>query len=205
MIENIIPGTRTKIRIIQAIYENPGINLTSLIKKAKASPNLVLKYANKLKEFGITKETVQKGNKKTHLRQIYPDLRAGLAMLIYSLIEQDKKHIFLSKYKKLKPIIAQITELKEIKTVLIYGSYARLAAAKDSDLDILIIGKADKNKLREIIVTLDTEISLKIETESQFKKNIRRPLYQNILKEHIIVFGEQAFLGYIAKDIYWYK
>ena len=53
MIEKIAPGTKLKMNIIKAIYENPGINVTNLIKKVRASPNSVITYLNELEFFGF--------------------------------------------------------------------------------------------------------------------------------------------------------
>ena len=56
MIEEIIPGNKTRFNIVKAIYENPDINLSSLIRKVRASPNLVLDYTNKLSSYGVISE-----------------------------------------------------------------------------------------------------------------------------------------------------
>src|SRR3989344_6402053 len=100
MIEKILPNTETKFRILRNIYQNPEINLTELIKKSKTSPNIVLKYANNLVKFNIIKEKRFGGKKKTHLRNFKINLSSNLSILVFSLVEIEKKFIFLNKYKE---------------------------------------------------------------------------------------------------------
>ena len=97
-----------------------------------------------------------------------------------------------------RPVFNQIIEnIKKTDFFLVYGSYARLAADEDSDLDILIVGKVtDTEKIREILVSLDIEVSIKIETYSDFKKRIKEPLHQQILKDNILVSeNNNKFIG----------
>ena len=204
MIEEIIPGNRTRLNILKAIYENPGINLTSLIKKVKASPNLVLDYTNKLSYYGIIKEINIGGKKKVHIKSIKPNFESNNGKLIYSLIEVDKKLLFFEKYKKLKHYLLQLNDIinKEVLFIVVYGSYARFAATNDSDLDILIVGTLNKEKItriKEIFISLDIEPSIKIEDFDKFMKNVDKPLYQNIIKEHVIICGEINFIDSLTR------
>lgn len=199
MLENILPGTGTKLRIVRTIYEKQGININSLIKKVRASPNSVLNYVNKLCAFGLIKEEILSGEKKIHMRILKPNFDNDFSKIFYSLVETDKKLLFFEKYKKLKPHFVQLGDIinKNIEFVLVFGSYARFAATKDSDLDILIVGKIDRKKIqriREIFITMGPEPSIKFETFKSFLKNRKKPLYQNILKEHVILFGELNFM-----------
>lgn len=200
MIEDILPGNKTRLKIIKAIYENPGINLTGLIKKVKASPNFVLKYVNKLSFYNIIKD-VKTEKKKIHVRNLKPNFN-GLGKVIYSFIETEKKLMFFKKYKHLELHLMQLIEILNNKAefALIYGSYARFAATPESDLDILIVGKLNReeiNRIREVFVSLEVEPSIKIETKSKFIKNKNKPLYQNIIKEHVIICGEIEFIDIV--------
>ena len=111
MIEKIIPGTGTKLRILKIIYEDRCINLSNLIKKAKTSPNLVLSYVNKLINLNVVAEQKLGGKIKTHIRNLMPNFRSNESKIIYSLIELDKKELFLKKYKNLRIIFEQFYDL----------------------------------------------------------------------------------------------
>ena len=200
MIEKIIPGTGTKLRILKIIYEDRCINLSNLIKKAKTSPNLVLSYVNKLINLNVVAEQKLGGKIKTHIRNLMPNFRSNESKIIYSLIELDKKELFLKKYKNLRIIFEQFYDLfdENIKFVIIYGSYARFSAERESDLDLLIIGNLSEEKrkrLKEAFITFDVEPSIKIETLKQFKNNLNKPLYKNIIREHVVIYGEYSFIS----------
>lgn len=204
MIEEIVPGNRTRFNIIKTIYENPEINLTGLIKKLKISPNLALKYVNQLFSYHLIKEKRIVGSKKIHVRMLEPNFSNEFARNLYSLIEIDKGLLFFTKYNKLRSFFEDLSNIFEKKKVfvLVYGSYARFSASKDSDLDVLIVGKVSKEdvvRIRELFVTLDCELSLKIETSNKFLKNKDKSLYQNILKEHVVVYGVNYFMEVLSK------
>lgn len=204
MIEDILPGNKTRLKILQAIYENPGINVTNLIKKTKVSPNFVLKYINKLSAYKIISEDKSMGKKKVHIRNLRANFNNETARMIYAFVEINKKILFLERYRELKSYILQMQDVLEGYGgfILVYGSFARFAASEDSDLDILIAGKLERekiNRIREVFVTFGKEVSLKIDTIKSFIKNKDKPLYQNILKEHVVVFGVIDFVNIINK------
>lgn len=206
MIEKILPNTETKLRLLQIIYENPEINLTALIKKAKTSPNIVLKYVNNLTKFNILNEKRLGGKKKTHIRNLKANLSSTYSILLFSFVEIEKKLVFLEKYKEIRPFVNQLAELfnknEAINFCLIYGSFARLAADKESDLDMLLVGGINaemKKRISEIFSTLKREYSIKIENSYKFQKNINDPIHQNILREHIIIYNWIGFLKILSK------
>ena len=85
---------------------------------------------------------------------------------------------------------------------LVYGSYSRFAATKESDIDILIVGnlgKEEVSRIREIFVTSEVEVSLKVEAFEEFISNLEKPLYQNILKEHVIIYGAVNYIETLNK------
>lgn len=204
MIGEIVPGDKTRFNIIATIYKNRKINLNGLIREVRASPNRVLDYINELVKYRIIKEEKIKGKKKVHIRYLMPNFDNEIAKLIYSLIELDKQQLFFKKYKNLGRYFLQIEEELSNNniSILIYGSFSRFAADKNSDLDILILGKLEKEdvkRLKEIFITFENELSLKIEDVVAFLKNKDKPLYQNILKEHVIVNGVVNYLNVLGK------
>ena len=52
-------------------------------------------------------------------------------------------------------------------------------------------------RIRENFVTLDIDPSIKIETINKLKSNMTKPLYQNIVKEHIVVMGTQNHIKFL--------
>ena len=126
MIEEVVPGNKTRLKIMKGIYENPGINLTELIKKVKASPNLVLKYVNRLSSLSLIKEEKSRGKKKVHIRKLKANFDNEIARAIYSLIEIDKTCIFLKTYKELEPYFVQLRDILKMKEGFTSVSYTHL-------------------------------------------------------------------------------
>jgi len=193
----ILNSSQTKI--IREIIRTPGINLRGVIEKTKLSPNFVSEYVNLLVERGILKEEKLE-KKRVYLRRFYFNLKSDLGKNIFSLVKEEEKDEFFKKYKKLKPVFQQFVE--EIKTdfILVYGSYARLAAEKDSDLDLLIVGNIkNREKIREILVSLDIEVSIKIETLKNFEKRIKDALHQQIIMDNILIYDSGKFVELLRK------
>lgn len=206
IIQKILPNSEAKLRILRAVYKNPGINYSGLVRQSRTSPNIVLDYVNRLVEAGILSEKRLGGKSKTHIRLLSPNL-SEMGMDIFSLVEAEERDIFLKKYRELKPIAGQLAELlsfpppaSKVKFCLVYGSFARLSAGRESDLDLWAVGKADaatRKRIGEIFSTLGREYTMTIEEESEFLKKASSPpdpLHQNIIKEHIIIWGEREFL-----------
>jgi predicted nucleotidyltransferase len=203
MIQNILPNSEARLRILRTVYRNPKINFSDLVRKSKTSPNIVLKYVNELVKGGVLKETRLGGKKKTHIRLLEPNF-SGIGIDIFSFVEMEEKNSFLKKYKELKPITMQIEELlssSSAKFCLIYGSFARYAADNESDLDMWLVGKVNghvRNRLNEIFSTVKVQYEITIEKEAEFAKRINDPIHQNMINDHIIIYGEKNFLKMLS-------
>src|SRR4030067_2572524 len=150
MMEKILPSTKTKMRILEYIYRNPGVSISEIIKKTGASPNTVVDYVDMLVESDVLSENRVGGEKKTHIRLVSPKYDSNLSVQMFSMVEIDKRNNFFEKYKNLRSIIEQLSDLlkNHADFALVYGSYARFAAERDSDLDILVVGNIS-NQLKE--------------------------------------------------------
>ena len=205
MIKKILPSSESKLKILNCIYENPGINITGLIKFTKCSPNLVVSYVNNLVKYGVLKERTLKGKIRPHIREIQFDLKSSTGKLILSLLEVEKRFTFLKKYSKFVSITNQLNDLfldKNINFCLVYGSFARFSPDKDSDVDILVVGKLgeeNRKRISEIFTTIDREYSIQIESIKDFFKNSKNNFHQNIIKDHIVLFGEFEFIEALSK------
>lgn len=204
MIERTLPSSESKLKIIRAIYENPDISVTGIIKSARISPNLAVKYVNELVGFGAADEVKTGGKKKTHQKRLRIKF-SPIGKLLVCAIELDKKIIFLKKYEKLKPIIQQMQELfsgTDIEFCLIYGSFARLSADEYSDIDMIIVGKMSKeerDRLSEILSTAGREYSVEMESLRDFLKKAGEPLHKNIILEHVAVYGEREYVEALGR------
>ncbi len=207
MIEEILPSSKSRIKLVETIFKIPGININGLIKKTGSSPNFVIDYVNKLVEKGVLKEKRIGGEEKSHIRLSYPNLNSDNGLIVFSFVEKKKREEFINKYEEFGPIVKQIADLYkdfDIDFILVYGSFARFSADESSDVDILIVSEElTKDKGRrfgEVFVSLGREYSIKIESIEKFIKNLDGALHQNIIEDHVILKGERKFLETLAKS-----
>lgn len=192
----------SQLKIIEEIIKNPGINLRELIRATKLSPNYVSKFVNLLIKREIIKEE-KLIKKRVYLRRFFFNKKSEVAKNFFLMAKEEKKEIFFDKYPQLRPLFYQIIEeIKAIDFIFIYGSYARFAAEKGSDLDLLIVGEIkDKEKIKEVFVSSDIEPSIKIESLTNFKKRINDDLHKQILRENILIYNSRKFIDLFFKFI----
>ena len=195
-------ASKSYYKILGSIYANHGIRLNELIRKSNISVETAKVRLNELLESGIIKEKRIKSGKKTIIRNFYPNLESEEGLIAFSLIELEKKNSFFRKNTKLiGPFKELIKEIKEIEIILIFGSFANFSQTEDSDLDILLLttNNYDKEKIKKIIersfVTFDHEVSPRIESINNFKKN---PLYDSIKQNHIVAKGILRFIKHFG-------
>ena len=105
----------------------------------------------------------------------------------YVFIAENYKLIkLLEKYPNLRNAIEKIQRNKKISLAVIFGSYAKYLAKKDSDIDIYI-ETADK-KLKRDIELINSKINVKI---GKYDKN--NLLIKEIEKNHVIIKGMEEF------------
>ena len=196
---------KSEYKILFLIYENPGIRLGELIKKARVSTATAKTRLAYLSDSKIITEEKIIGGKRTILKNFYPNLKSEEGRNVFSLIESEKKQEFFKKNKNLVGPFKQLLKNVDgkIKIVLVFGSFANYTQTKDSDLDIffLIKGTLDKTKLKKEIersfVTFSQEISPRTDNLNNFKKNINKGIYQTIIKNHIIIKGSLDYIKLI--------
>lgn len=92
----------------------------------------------------------------------------------------------LKQYPELGIIIEDVLKNCDAKMIILFGSFAKGTAKKDSDIDIYI--ETTDRKIKDKIETLHSKISVKIgdfDTHDQ--------LIKEIIKNHIIVKGADDF------------
>ena len=119
----------------------------------------------------------------------YFDLRKHTSIIILNIIECHKAMLFQLKMKEISVIINEI--LKNCESLAVFGSYAYGNFSKDSDLDMVILGKFDKEQIKKIKQKQIIEINEHYASYSDFKKILasKNPLAIEIMKNHIL-FGD---------------
>lgn len=114
-------------------------------------------------------------------------LKKNIEARNYELIsEVHKLNKTLKKYPELRKTIKDIQQNKEIKLAILFGSYARFTANKNSDIDIFI--ETRDRKLKEELELHNSRLSVKIgEYDSS------SVLIKEIEKNHVIIKGAELF------------
>ncbi|TRZ93377.1 nucleotidyltransferase domain-containing protein [bacterium] len=90
-----------------------------------------------------------------------------------------------------------LSEIKEIKVIILYGSLARGESAPRSDIDLFIISSKDiKDKIEERVIQLENQIHRSIQPTIRTEKQLKTTdsgLLQNIFQEGKILFLREYF------------
>ena len=77
----------------------------------------------------------------------------------------------------------------------IFGSYSKGSQKNDSDMDIFVAGKADKENIKKISDTYNIDISLKVYSREEFIDLIDKDtLIKEVINSHVIICGFEEFL-----------
>jgi len=114
-------------------------------------------------------------------------LKKNLVARSYILKAELNKLIkLLRKYPQLSIIFEEILKETDEKLIVLFGSYAKGLAKKESDIDIYIETK-DKN-IKKSIEGVYSKIRVKI---GPF--NVKSSLIREVIKEHVIIRGIEEF------------
>jgi predicted nucleotidyltransferase len=114
-------------------------------------------------------------------------LKKSMEARNYALIsELYKLNKILKNYPELRKTIKNIQQNKEIRLAILFGSYARGTANKNSDIDIFIETK--DRKLKQELELLNSRLSVKI---GEYDRS--SPLIKEIEKTHVILKGVEPF------------
>jgi predicted nucleotidyltransferase len=201
----IFPVNKSKYKILKEVYENPGIRISELMKKANVSQKILYQHIDELKNSGIVREETI--GAKPQIRTIYPELKSENGKLFFSLIEAQKREEFFSKYKNLKgPFLHLLQNLPEnVACILVFGSYAKFSATKESDLDLLFINFEKKNgKIERIVeeafVTFGKVSARTITIEEFLESKNKDSILKQVIKNHVCIFNAQKFVELLSKD-----
>jgi len=110
------------------------------------------------------------------------------AFSLLNLVEINNALNFAFKNREIYLIISKLLSCSE--SVIVFGSYASSLNKKDSDLDVVLLGKVNSGEIRKIKSISPVEINEHSVTYFEFKKILKskNPLSVEICKNHIL-FG----------------
>lgn len=114
-------------------------------------------------------------------------LRKNLAARTYVYMAESYALIRLMKrYPELAVISEEIVKSCRERQVIVFGSYAKLQARKESDIDLYV--ETQNKTVKEDLEKIHTRLSVKI---GEFDLN--SPLIKEIIKNHVILKGVEEF------------
>lgn len=177
-------------------------NLTKSITGREIARTLSINHQsaiNYLKE--LIKERVmvvkEVGRNKEH--SLNPD--NSLTKMLVEVAELIKGYNFIRQQKEIKIFIEELIE--NYPTIIIFGSYVKDYATKESDIDILIFGKPTKkfNSLKE---KYPFDIHSQFSTLKKFEQLLKNKntLAGEIIKNHIIIGKNDELINLIWRYYY---
>ncbi len=156
-------------------------------KKLKINQKTISNILNKLERGKILKYIIEGKNKYYFLNNFNLKIKE-----IISIIELNRKLIFLDKNKSLDSLFEEISKRSK-GIVIIFGSYASGKNNKDSDLDLFVLGNISE------VGDLEELYNLKINVVKSNKKKFdeKNHLFKEIISNHIIIKGFEEFTNLI--------
>jgi predicted nucleotidyltransferase len=169
------------------------LSASELARKSKIPQQTSSRLLNKLVKLNLI-NYVKEGKNKL----FYFDLEKQTTKIILNFIENQKALQLQLKIKEISVVINEI--LKFCESLIVFGSYALGDFNKESDLDIVILGKSNKEGIKKIkqkqIIQINEHYVSYIEFANILKS--KNPLSIEILKNHVL-FGDVSKII----DIFW--
>ena len=156
------------------------IHARELAKLVGTNHTTILRKIKELREMNIIDYKTEGKNNVCFLKESVE------ARNFIFIVEHYKLLRALTKYSVLRKVIENIQKNNCIDLAILFGSYAKGLAKKDSDIDLFVESK-ERNIKREV-EQLDSRLSVKI---GEFNKD--NLLVKEIIANHIIIKGVEKF------------
>lgn len=170
---------RYKEKIVQALLKSDN-HIRGLAKELNTNQMNISRKINKLYDENVVDYKLEGRNKVFSIKKTIEARQYAYSVESHKLID------VIVKYPRLRKIIEVIRNRSDIKLAVIFGSYAKEMAKKESDIDIYI--ETRDRKIKEEISKIDSKLSVKIGLYN--KKNL---LIKEIEKNHTIIKGIEEY------------
>lgn len=167
------------LEIMLVLLKNES-HLRGVAKQLNASHSTVSRALNKLYKDNVIDFKKEGKNKIFFIRKNLQAKNYVFNAERYKLIK------IIKQYPELGIIIDNILKNCEERLILLFGSYAKGIAKKDSDIDIYI--ETENRKIKDKVESLHSKIKAKIGTF-----DLDSMLIKEIMKNHIILKGVEEF------------
>jgi len=160
------------------------ISASELARRTKVPQQTVSRQLNDLVKLNILNYKKIGTNKLFHF-----ELEQQSSKLMFNLIETFKSLEFLSENEAIAVIISDLLECCE--NLIVFGSYASGKFTEGSDIDVVFLGKCNKEQIEMIKEIRPIKINEHYITKSEFTTLLdkRNPLVLEIKENHVL-FGD---------------
>ncbi len=167
------------LKIIESLFRSPS-HIRELARNLHTSQTTIARKVEALCKENVVDWKQEGKNKRVFIKKSLEARQYTLAVEALRLVT------ILKKYPSLRRIFELIQKNKKIKLAILFGSYAKGIARKDSDIDVYV--ETTDNKVKEEIEFIDSKISVK---RGRYKKGSL--LIKEIEKEHVILRGIEEY------------
>jgi uncharacterized protein len=193
MYEKVNKLTETHLRVL-SIFTNGferDYYIREVQKLLKISPRTAQLILNNLE-----KRTILESKSRGKIK-VYKIKKNIIAKQYLVLAENYKKIRFLEQKPLIKQIIEKIMPFVD-GVMVVFGSYAKNLEKNNSDLDIFIIGKHKRQKIKEVSNTYGIKINVKQYGSKLFEMKWSEDiLVREVLNNHILIKGTEQFIDVI--------
>jgi len=184
------------------LYLNPYIrdykaelSASQIEKLTKEPQQSISRKLNELADLNLLEYKIEGRNK-----QFFFNLEKQTSFTLLNLIENEKTLKFQIQKQEVSQIIEEL--LKHCETIILFGSYAKDKETKQSDLDILILGKSNKKEIRKFKRKQIIDITEHYLTYGEFKRliNNKNTHVVEIKKDHIIFGNISKVVKLLVED-----
>jgi len=170
----------TELEIILVLLKQKGIHVRAIAKAVNKPHATISRVMKGLLNKNVVDFKIEGKNKVFRLKKSIEALQ-----YVY-MAEHFKVLKLFEKYPMLSVISEAILSRTSEKLVILFGSFAKFNARKNSDIDVFIETK--KKKAKEQVENIDSRISVKIG-----KLNRKSPMIKEIIRDHIILRGVEHY------------
>jgi predicted nucleotidyltransferase len=168
-----------KMEIIKELLREPS-HARQLARKVSTNHMMVTRSLNALLKNNVL-DYRNEGRNKVYFIKKSAESRSYVFMCeCYKLVAM------LKKYPELRSLIDKLQSDPRIKLAVVFGSFAKLSARPDSDIDVYI--ETRDSRIKREFEMLDSRLSVKIGNYD--RKNL---LIKEIEKNHVIIKGIDEF------------
>lgn len=155
-------------------------HVRGIAKTLNESHSTVLRKLNNLKKENVVDSRKEGKNKIFFLK------RNIISNNYIFQAESNKLAKLIRKHPELNIVFEEILKTTDENLIVLFGSYAKGLAKKNSDIDIYIETK--NRNIKKVIEDVNSKINVKIGTF-----DLKSPLIKEIIKNHIIIRGIEVF------------